>query len=151
MALAGVGLVVATSSGLPMTGWRGWLGFYSLLVMMAGFFGYGIYQLNRIVLTPSRLRVGREVLERSDVDFRFGVQPPLVLSPIEQDRVEEDWPVPPDADMRIVGGSWGRRRGTSMLVMKEAGSGQLLAIFSRRPKQLDRALTEWLESPELGS
>lgn len=147
--LAVVGLAVAASEGLPMTSWRSWLGFGSLLVVMASAVAFETYQMNRIVLTPTRLRVGRELFQRADFDFRFGVQPPLILSVEEQDRTEEEWPLPPDADMRIAGGSWGRRRGTSMLVMKEAETGRLLAIFSRRPAELDRALTAWLETPEL--
>ncbi len=142
------GLIVAASNGLPMTGWRSWLGFGSTFVILACAVAYGTYRMNRINLTPSQLVVGRETFERSDFDFGFGVQPPLVLSVDEQNRVEEEWPLPPQADMRIVGGSWGRRRGTSMLVLKARETGQLLAIFSRRPAELDRALTAWLESPE---
>ncbi len=140
-------LIVAASNGLPMSGWRSWAGFGSVMLLLGCAVAYGIHRMNRITLTRQQLRVGGETFDRADFDFAFGVQPPLVLSVDEQERVEEEWPLPPQGDMRIAGGSWGRRRGTSMLVLKLARSGQLLAVFSRRPADLDRALTEWLERP----
>lgn len=105
-----------------------------------------IHRWNRIELTPSRLRVGKETFRPGDFDFTFGVQPPLVLSPGEEQRVEEEWKLPPGHELRIAGGSWGRRRGTSMVVLREADSQRVVAIFTRKPQLLDRLLTEWIET-----
>lgn len=105
-----------------------------------------IHRWNRIELTPSRLRVGKETFGRDDFDFTFGVQPPLVLSPGEEQRVEEEWKLPPGHELRIAGGSWGRRRGTSMVVLREADSQQVVAIFTRNPQIMDQLLTEWIET-----
>ncbi len=140
-------LIVAAADGLPMDGWRSWTGFIGLLVILASAMARGIHQMNRIVLTETQLQVGGDTFVPADFDFAFGVQPPLVLSVEEQERVEEDWPLPPNAFVRIAGGSWGRRRGTSMLVLKLAQSERLVAVFSRKPAVLDRLLTEWLERP----
>lgn len=104
----------------------------------------GIHRMNCITLRPDGLTVGRETFSRGDLDALFGVQPSLVLQPREQDRVEEEWPVPPDADIRIAGGAWGRRRGTYLVVLREASTQDLVAIFSRHPATLDRHLTAWL-------
>lgn len=105
-----------------------------------------IHRWNRIELTPSRLRVGKETFTPADFDFSFGVQPPLVLSPGEERRIEEEWKLPPGHELRIAGGSWGRRRGTSMVVLRETDSRQIVAIFTRRPRVLDDLLTEWIET-----
>lgn len=106
-----------------------------------------VHRYNRITLTRSELRVGKETFTRPDIDFSFGVQPPAVLSPTEHDRVIEEWPVPDELDVRIPGGSWMRRRATSTIVLKEADRDVALAISTHRPLQLDTALTEWLETP----
>lgn len=113
---------------------------FFLLAVMAE----GIHRMNCITLRPNGLTVGRETFSRDDIDALFGVQPALVLQPEEQDRVEEEWPVAPDATMRIAGGSWGRRRGTHLVVVREAATQDLVAVFSRDPATLDRHLSAWL-------
>lgn len=105
-----------------------------------------IHRWNRIELTPTRLRVGKETFRPADFDFTFGVQPPLVLSPDDEERVEEEWKLPPGHDLRIAGGSWGRRRGTSMIVLREADTQQVVAIFTQNPQTLDQLLIEWIET-----
>ncbi len=106
-----------------------------------------IYRMNRIVLTPSRLKVGTESFQPADFDFTFGVQPPLVLLPKEQAQIESPWPLPPDHELRIAGSSWGRRIGTAMVVLRETDSRRVVAIFTRHPEVLDPLLTEWIEQP----
>jgi hypothetical protein len=119
----------------------------AFVALFVGQFLAAIHRVNRITLTPSRLRIGKETFERSDFDFSFGVQPPLVLSPDEASRVEEEWKLPPDHELPIAGGGWGRRRGTSMVVLREAHQSCIVAIFTRRPLELDARLTSWLEIP----
>lgn len=70
-----------------------------------------------------------------------------MLSPDEEERVTEEWKLPPDHELSVAGGGWGRRRGTTMVVLREANTDRVLAIFSRHPEKLDAVLTEWLEMP----
>lgn len=46
--------------------------------------------------------------------------------------------------MRIAGGSWGKRIGTHMVVLKEDATGDLVAIFSRDPVWFQDHLERWL-------
>lgn len=144
--LVGISLalvVTATAQGYPLNGGL-------VLVAIVLFFLTqhlaAIHRWNRIELTPTRLTVGKETFGPADFDFTFGVQPPLVLSPGEEQRVEEEWKLPPGQELRIAGGSWGRRRGTSMVVLQEADTQQVVAIFTRNPQTLDQVLTEWIET-----
>lgn len=137
-------LFYAISREAPANGWlviSGFVGFFVAQFLAA------VHRVNRIALTESHLRVGKETFERSDFDFNFGVQPPLVLFPDEEERVNEDWPLPPDQHLRIAGGAWGRRRGTATVMLREAGTRKVVAICTRHPLQLDDRLTEWLETP----
>lgn len=137
-------VVIATVQGYPLNGGL-------VLVAIVPFFVMqhlaAIHPWNRIELTPTSLRVGKETFRPADFDFTFGVQPPLILSPGEEQRVEEEWKLPSGHELRIAGGSWGRRRGTSMIVLREADSRQVVAIFTRNPQTLDRLLTEWIDRP----
>lgn len=136
-----VSLCVAIATGFP---WRGGLVLLASVGLLLANAIWEIYRLNRIVLTPERLVVGREVFEPADIDIIFGVQPPLVLRPGEQHRVENETPLPPGSDVRIAGGSYGRRVGTAMVVLRDARTGQIVAVFSRTPEVLSRRLTTWL-------
>ncbi len=140
-------IVVAGSGGQPLSAWRVAALFAAVLGLMASYLGFGIWRMNRIILTPSQLTVGRDEFVPEDFDFSFGVQPPLILTPEQQRRIEEDWPLPPDTGVRIAGGSWGRRRGTRMLILKDAKTDELVVIFSRDSGALDKLLTAWLEQP----
>lgn len=144
--LAGVsvGLVVfATARGYPL---NGGLVLMAITVFFVMQHLAAIHRWNRIELTPASLRIGKETFQPADFDFTFGVQPPLVLSPGEERRVEEEWKLPPGHELRIAGGSWGRRRGTSMVVLREADTQKVVAIFTRNPQTLDPLLTEWIET-----
>lgn len=128
----------------PAAGWLvigAFVGFFVAQYLAA------IHRVNRITLTESHLRVGKEIFERANFDFTFGVQPPVVLSPDEEGEVQEDWPLPPDDELRIAGGAWGRRRSTRMLLLREADKSCVVAIFTRHPLELDEILTGWLETP----
>lgn len=147
VALLAAGSVVEGSAG-------GFLIVTAIFLLFPVLFLGGVHRMNRILLTAERLSVGTESFRRSDLDFSFGVQPPLVLSPAEEAEVESRWPLPADHELRIAGGSWGRRVGTSMIVLREAGGVSLIAVFTRRPDILDPLLTEWIEAvpgPERGS
>lgn len=124
--------------------WRGGLVLLAAVGMLLANGLWEVYRLNRIVLTPERLVVGPEVFEPADIDIVFGVQPPLVLGPDEQHRVENETPLPAGGDVRIAGGSYGRRVGTAMVVLRDARTGQAVAVFSRMPEVLSRRLTTWL-------
>lgn len=137
-----IGLIgVAIAAGYP---WRGGLVLVGALGLHIAWVLWGIYRMNHIVLTADRLVVGREVFTPRDIDIFFGVQPPLVLRPGEQGRVEEAWPLPPDGDVRIAGGSWGRRIGTATVVLRDARTDQAVAVFSRHPHELSEHLGDWL-------
>lgn len=144
LALAGIAVAMMVIDNLTGYAARGWPTFLGVVMLMIAYVLWGIHGYNRILLTPGRLRVGREVFTPDDFDRFFGVQPPLLLSPDEQEVVEEEWPVPHDADMRIAGGSWGKRIGTHMLVLKEDATGDLVAIFSRDPVWFQDHLERWL-------
>jgi hypothetical protein len=143
---AGVGgalLVVGMTTTYPAAV-RGACGMLGIVGLFAAWFMLGVYRMNRILLTADRLIVGGEAFHRDDIDAIFGVQPPLLLTRDEQHRVEDLIPVPEGGDVRIVGGSWGRRIGTALVLLRDARSGQLLAVFSRHPRMLDDRLTAWL-------
>lgn len=123
----------------------GWLVLASIFGFFLVYFLSGIYRMNRIVLTRRSLLVGAERYQPEDFDLLFGVQPSLVLTPEEQHRVECDTPLPPNHEVHIAGGGWGRRIGTTMLVLRTADQRRLIAVFTRDPVTLDRLLTEWLE------
>lgn len=126
--------------------------FSGLLVVAAIFLVFpilflaSIYRMNRIVLTPTSLDIGSESFRPADFDFTFGVQPPLVLSHEEQAEIESRWPLPADSELRIAGGSWGRRVGTAMIVLQETDHAGVVALFTRHPAVLDPLLTEWIET-----
>lgn len=134
-------LVVSVALDHPLGGGLVVIGIVALLV---GAMAEGIHRMNCIELTRDRLRVGRDSFVRADIDGLFGVQPSLVLAPEEQARVESEIPLPPDADIRVAGGGWGRRLGTHMVVLREAESLRLLAVFTRHPRRLDRLLSAWV-------
>jgi hypothetical protein len=136
-------LVGGIATGLPDV-LRALAGLAGIVCLFLAWLLYGIYRMNRIVLTPDRLVVGRESFVRGDIDIVFGVQPPLVLLPDQQHRVEDLIPLPPGGEVRIVGGSWGRRIGTAMVVLRDVRTGQALAVFSHRPTVLSDRLTAWL-------
>jgi hypothetical protein len=136
-------LAVAIATTYPAT-IRGLCGMLGIVGLFVAWFAVGIYRMNRIVLTDDHLIVGREVFTRDDIDPLFGVQPPVLLAPDEQHRIEDLIPLPAGGDIRIVGGSWGRRIGTATVLLRDATSGQLLAVFSRQPRLLDQRLTRWL-------
>lgn len=136
-------VVIAVVNGYPL---NGGLVLVAIVIFFVTQHLAVIHRSNRIELTPSSLRVGKEMFRPDDFDFVFGVQPPLVLSPDEEHRIAEDWPLPPDHELRIAGGSFGRRLGTSMVVLREAGNRQVVAVFTRNPWILDQLLTEWIES-----
>lgn len=145
--LGGISVVLLVYSILEGAPLGGWLVLGAFVGFFAAQFLAAIHRYNRITLTDTTLRVGKETFERSDFDFTFGVQPSLVLSPDEEERVAEEWKLPPDHELRVAGGGWGRRRGTTMVVLREANTDRVLAIFSRNPEKLDAVLTEWLEMP----
>lgn len=124
----------------------GWFVVTAIFSVFPTLFLAGVYRMNRIMLTSNRLEVGTESFRSSDFDFSFGVQPSLVLSPQEQAEVESRWPLPEDHEFRIAGGSWGRRLGSAMIVLREVDRTYLLAVFTRRPEVLDPLLTEWIEA-----
>jgi hypothetical protein len=134
-------IVIAIATDYP---WRGGLVLLGIVVGMIAFMVEGLHRTNCVTLTPECLVVGTETFRRDQVDGLFGAQPPLVLDPDEQARVEEQWPLPPDADIRIAGGGWGRRPTMRMVVLREADTQQLVAVFSRHPRDLDRRLAAWL-------
>lgn len=134
-------ITLAIATNYP---WRGGLVLLAAIGVHVAWVIWGIYRMNRIVLTGDRLVVGREAFTLSDIDIFFGVQPSLVLQPDETDRVEEAWPLPPNSEIRIAGGSWGRRIGTTMLVLREAHSGRTVAVFTRHPDLLSQRLEAWL-------
>ncbi len=105
----------------------------------------GVYAASRIVLTPRRLRIGSETFGPADFDFVFGVQPSLVLAPTEQTELESRFKLSDQDEFRVAGGSWGRTIGTEMMVLREADSECLVAVFTRRPEILDPLLTQWIE------
>jgi len=142
--LTGGGLVLLALSAAYGYPWRGGLVLVASVGIMLAWMIAEVHRLNRIVLTPDRLVVGREIFAPADVDVVFGVQPPLVLRPDEQVRVENDIPLPLGHEIRIAGGSYGRRIGTAMVVLRDARNDQLVAVFSRRPDLLSRRLTHWL-------
>lgn len=129
----------------------GWLAVMAIFTVFPLLFAGSIYWMNRISLTPTHLVVGSETFDRSDFDFSFGVQPPLVLNPDEQAEIESRWKVDPNSGLRIAGGSWGRRIGTAMVVLRQSDGRGVVAVFTRRPEVLDPLLTQWLETiPETG-
>lgn len=134
-------VAITTDYAPPILGLYGVLGFVALC---AAWVAIGIYRMNRIVLTRDRLIVGRESFVRSDIDIVFSVQPPIVLDPGEQHRVEDLIPLPAGGDVRIVDGSWGRRIGTAMVLLRDGRTGRTLALFSRQPDTLATRLTAWL-------
>lgn len=136
-------LVFAAAVGYP---WRGGLVLVGCAAILLAWMTAEVHRLNRIVLTPEQLVVGREVFTPADIDTVFGVQPPLILRPGEQHRVENENPLPPGHEIRIAGGSYGRRIGTAMVVLRDARNDQLVAVFSRRPHVFDDQLTRWLRA-----
>lgn len=136
-------VVIATLNDYPL---NGVLVLTAIIIFFVLQHLAAIHRWNRIVLTRTTLRVGKETFRPGDFDFTFGVQPSLVLAPEEDQRVTEEWKLPPDHELRIAGGSWGRRRGTSMIVLRETDSRRVVAIFTRHPEKLDPLLTEWLEA-----
>lgn len=134
-------IAVAAATDYP---WRGGMVLLAAFGLQVAWVVWGIYRMNRIVLTPDRLVVGVEAFAPSDLDVFFGVQPTLVLRPEEQERVEEAWPLPPDGDIRIAGGSWGRRIGTATVLLRDARTEQTLAVFSRRPVLFTEHVATWL-------
>lgn len=136
-------VVVAVLNGYPL---NGGLVLIAIVIFLSMQHLAAIHSSNRIELTSSSLRVGRETFQPADFDFVFGVQPPLVLSPDEEHRIEQDWPLPPNHELQIAGGGAGRRLGTSMVVLRGADNQQVVAIFTRNHRILDRLLTEWIES-----
>ncbi|MEE8601127.1 hypothetical protein [Euzebya tangerina] len=147
-AFSAIFLVIGVSTEWAARGWVALVGI--VLFMMANLLA-GIHRMHRITCTTSTLSVGREEFTRSDFDFVFGAQPVLVMTSEEQERVENQTPLPEDHPMRIAGGSWGRYLGASTVVLREAGTTRLVAIFTRHPTELDSVLTRWLEQvPEPG-
>lgn len=141
-----VGVVLLVVSALVDQSIGGWSAVVAILVVFPVLFLGSVYRMNRIRLSPTHLVVGSERFQRSDFDFSFGVQPPLVLAPGDQAEIESRWKLAADRGFRIAGGSWGRRVGTAMVVLQERDERGVVAIFTRRPQVLDPLLTEWLET-----
>lgn len=134
-------ITVAVARAFPA---RGGLVVAGIVALFVAYFAHGIHRMNRITLTDDRLTVGRESFERADLDGLFGVQPSVLLDVDEEEQVTSQFPLPPHDDIRVAGGGWGRRAGTRMVLVRETETQDLLAIFSRRPQELDQHLSAWL-------
>lgn len=115
-----------------------------ILGTVIGFTLLGINRYSGITLTNESLRVGRELLTKDQLDRAFGVRGADALSDKERTAVELPTPIPKDASVRMLGGSYGRISGANVVVLREIDGGKKMAFSTKHPEDLIHALEAWL-------